>query len=221
MAGGAADWTGLYAGLQIGGAFTAASADYSAPNAFDTDYTTPPVDSNKTGFAIGGNVGFDFALHNLVLGAVADYTFLTGLNENRFGGWPDCSFGSCSPLVHTDANGLITFRGRAGFEVMDGTLLYGTAGIGFLHTSDTMNVTGTAGKGGNFRSSKWAPALIYGAGVEEMLDDGLSVKMEVLHGDANTTTGFAHDTHYFASDLPVYYKHSITLATLGVTFHIH
>lgn len=52
---------------------------------------------------------------------------------------------------------------------LDGTLLYGTAGYGFAQLEPGKNVTS---------KSEWRGGMLFGAGVEQNLGNGLSVKLE-------------------------------------------
>ena len=207
---------GFYVGASIGVGQGQATADYSIPNQWDTSYSVAPVSGTSTGFTIGALAGFDWGVGNSTWGIVADYHYLSG-GESRGAPWPDCS--SCTGLLKLSSQGLISIRGRYGFNVADGTMLYATAGFGWLDMNDNLNVG--RGKGGNFHANSWTPAIVVGGGLEQRLDDSFSVAGEVLWARSDTVSQMPLDTHYFTSDTPVYYSNSVVLATFNIIWHMN
>jgi len=212
------NWTGFYVGGSAGVALHQSSTDYTAANAWDTDYSNPLINSSKIGGLVGGTVGFNYQIHNFVIGAEGDISYVGGVGGTKVGGWPDCFAGDCLATAHTDIQGLATLRARAGID-FSGTLIYGTAGIGWMKLHDNFNVLGADAKGGNFSSSKWAPAFVVGGGVEQKLTQNWSVKGEVLWAKAETTTAAPTDLSYFDTTTPpVNYDHSLTIGRIGLNY---
>jgi len=215
------NWTGFYVGGSAGVALHQSSTDYGAANTWDTDYTSPPVDASKIGGLIGGTLGFNYQIHNFVIGAEGDISYVGGVGRNRIGGWPDCTAPSCFASADTDIQALATLRARAGID-FNGTLVYGTAGIGWMKLHDNFNVLGTNNKGGNFSSNKWAPAFVVGGGVEQKLTQNWSVKGEVLWAKAESTdAGATTSTANFdgtGTPPPVTYNHSLTIGRIGLNY---
>ena len=208
---------GFYIGASLGVGQGQGTADYSVPNVWDTNYSTNPVTASSTGFTVGALAGFDWGVGNSTWGIVADYHYLSG-GVTRAAVWEECG-SSCTGVVKLSSQGLISIRGRYGFNVADGTMLYGTAGIGWLQVNNNLNVG--SGKGGNFKADEWRPAIVLGGGLQQRLDDNLSVAAEVLYAKSDTTATLPQDTSYFASNLPVYYQNSVVLATVNLIWHMN
>jgi len=213
------NWTGFYVGGSAGVALHQSSTEYGAANTWDTNYTSPALSVSKIGGLVGGTVGFNYQIHNFVIGAEGDISYVGGAGRNTVGGWPDCGAPSCFASADTDIQALATLRARAGID-FNGTLVYGTAGIGWLKLHDNFNVLGTGTtKGGNFSSSKWAPAFVVGGGVEQKLTQNWSVKGEVLWAKAETTSASATTLNYFDNTTPpVHYDHSLTIGRVGLNY---
>jgi outer membrane immunogenic protein len=211
-------WTGFYIGGSAGAVLHESSTDYSAANTWDTDYSGAQVHNSKIGGIVGGQVGYNYQIHNFVIGAEGDISWLGGLGRTGIGGWPDCFSGTCLPAASTNATAFASIRGRVGVD-FSGTLVYGTAGIGWLKLQDNFNVLGTGGKNGNFSTSKWAPAFVAGGGIEQMLTPNWSIRGEVLWVKTETTDARPTDLHYFDTTTPpVNYNHALTIGRVGVNY---
>ena len=102
---------------------------------------------------------------------------------------------------------------------LDGTMLYATAGFGWIDMKNNLNVG--SGKGGNFKSSSWQPAIVLGGGLEQMVDDNFSIAGQVLYARTDTVAALPQDISYFSSDLPVYYTNNVVLATVNFIWHMN
>jgi len=127
------NWTGLYIGAHVGGAWTSVDR-------FATNDATGAIDnrasSSASSFMGGGQVGYNWMFaHNWVLGIEADVSGLrlapsdTSLNVG--GGVPN-------RLVNHEekADWVATLRGRLGYAWAN-WLLYGTGGVAWEHLSAT------------------------------------------------------------------------------------
>ncbi|WP_424360583.1 outer membrane protein [Methylocystis parvus] len=191
-------WTGFFAGVNIGGGWTANTLNYAniAP------YTDPvagglwllPGSSNGGGNAGGvvggGQIGYDWQFRDsIVVGAEADIqgsTMQSGGNAS----WavypsPVTPGGILAPLAPSGNIGIAlnwfgTVRGRAGFLVAPTFLVYGTAGFAYGQVQG--QYTGYS----NVRVG-WTA----GGGVEWLVRPGWSVKGEYLFMDLDSggTTG--------------------------------
>jgi len=208
---------GFYVGASIGVGQGQGTADWSVPNVWDTSYSTSPVTGNSTGFAIGALAGFDWGVGNSTWGIVADYHYLSG-GETRGAVWEECG-SSCTGVLKLSSQGLISIRGRYGFNVADGTMLYATAGFGWIDMNNNLNVGD--GKGGNFHANSWEPAIVVGGGLEQRVNDNFSIAGEVLYARTDTIAQLPLDTSYFDSDTPVYYSNSVVIATFNVIWHMN
>jgi outer membrane immunogenic protein len=208
-------WTGCYAGLSAGGARHNAKSDISDVTFYE-GYSSQTLDYSKWGGAAGAQVGCNWQSRNFVFGVEADWNWLGTSYSNTIQHVDTAETSS----VTNDAKGLATLRARFGFD-FDGTLLYGTAGIGWLKTENYFNVNALSGgvpKGGNFSSSKWTPAFVAGAGIEHMLTRNWSVRGEVLWAFADTVTAPALDPNYFADGNTVKYTGTLNIWRLGVNY---
>lgn len=215
-------WTGLYIGANAGVAYHELSVDYSGPQGWDTSYANNPLHMSKVGGTLGGQVGYNYQIRSMVIGVESDLAWLGGMSSSKFGGWSDCSTTNCLPLASTDAKGLWSVRARFGIDVMNGTLLYATAGFGEVKINNTMNVTGANAKGGNFVSSKWAPAFVVGGGIEQMIDSRWSLRGEVLFAKTEDQSAGPADTHYFSGSPvpPVNYTNSVGIGRIAINYKI-
>ena len=161
-------WTGLYLGVEGGGAWG---------NAEQTDAT--PWSSGRydaSGALVGGTVGYNWQLGNIVLGLEGDgsATWIQGSTAGDSPAYQACYLPNCS--AHLEALG--TARARLGIAI-DRFLPYVTGGvaIGSLHGAEgTGAVEGGAG-------TTTVVGWTAGAGVEAQLAPNWSAKIEYLHVD--------------------------------------
>lgn len=172
-------WTGLYLGLQGGYTWGDANSAYDDPLLA----AVAPIDTmNLDGWlgGITGGVNYQFA-NGVVIGLEADIAYAD---------ISDTVYDVAADVVNSDPGNTITsktdvvgsVRGRLGYA-FDRTLLYGTGGLAFSHTtvsategdlSDDANLTG------------WT----IGAGIEQAFTDRISVKFEYLYSEFGDHTWF-------------------------------
>ena len=217
-------WTGFYAGGSLGIAMSQTSSDHSDPMAYDGygSYNMNRLDRTAIGWIGGGQVGYNWQHKHFVYGVEGDLSFLSA-KGTATGPWVD----SGESVTRTSKpQALASIRGRFGWD-FDGTLIYGTAGVGFLKTEHNTYVNALNGgvpKGGNFRTSKWAPAIVVGGGVEHMITNNWTVRGEVLVAHAETVDAGPTDTHYFpagpasAGGGVVKYDQNVVIGRFGVNY---
>ena len=209
------NWTGFYLGGSLAAGIYNVEVD---PNDVAADAGDAGFTSKKSKLAWGGGVqgGYNWQMRRAVFGVEADYTYLSANASHVTGFIDDC--GACTPIT-AKTSGLITLRGRFGYD-LDGLLIYGTAGIGWLKANYNYNVLDSSSpKGGNFASNKWQAAFVAGGGVEYMLNRNWSVKAEVLWVKPETVTAVALDTHNFTPGTTVKYDADLYLSKFGVNYH--
>jgi len=186
-------WTGFYAGLNLGGAWSANSVN---PNQLTPYVSTADGQlfllpgngnggSNAGGVVGGGQIGYNYQFGNsFLLGAEADIqgtsmSSNTG-NSNRIL-YPDPNFAGnfLVPLAPGGNPGIAlnwfgTVRGRAGFLFTPTLLVYGTGGFAYGGVS-----------GGFSNSSNTRTGWTAGGGVEWMFMPNWSAKAEYLYTDLN------------------------------------
>ena len=163
-------WTGFYIGGHIGGALENSNLqDPFGPVSFGDSVTT-------TAFIAGGQIGGNYQIGNVVLGAEADLSWATSRgDETCFGITGGAFFASnCS----VDPTLFSTVTGRLGYA-FGRTLVYAKGGAAWEHTNVDMAVNVNPGL--NFLASAnsygergWTA----GGGVEYALTPAWSLKLE-------------------------------------------
>jgi outer membrane immunogenic protein len=155
-------WTGVYVGGEVGGGQSHLSG---------MDPTTPAAgwtSVNTNGVIAGGQLGFNYQIGNVVLGAEGSYAW-SGINMTAGG-----PFAGGPGLTISDKNDYVaTATGRLGYA-FDRLLVYGKGGGAWTRDKLSANdgLGGTAS--GNFNRTGWTA----GAGIEYAFWQNLSVKLE-------------------------------------------
>jgi outer membrane immunogenic protein len=159
------DWTGIYGTLS--GGYSGINLDGAQD---DTDDSEPLIfpgdpDSDKSwsdGAAFGLGLGYNHDMGDFVFGLDGDVSFLT--NENQL---------EMKQTIEADYDWFATARVRAGYDA-DGTLLYATGGLAALGANFDDGADST-----NETFVGWTA----GAGIEHMISDSFSVRVEALYAD--------------------------------------
>jgi outer membrane immunogenic protein len=156
-------WTGLYIGGNAGYAGT--TVDQTVSGSGGTGSTDIP------GFLVGGQVGGNYQIGAIVLGAEADFDGTTITKSTTAG-----------ILVGTEqVPWVATFRGR--FGVAFGRfLVYGTAGGAATEIRSVLN----AGVNGSANTTITSGAWTAGGGLEVAISESLSARLEYLYLDTGT-----------------------------------
>lgn len=164
---------GFYAGVFVGygGAKFSGIVDSDELPGDPEDTETFP-DEWSMGLVYGGYVGVGVVEGSIYYGGEIS---LTGGN---FGGYAEDE--GPFDFATNDFSYLATVRGRLGVVLSDQTLIYGTAGFGFIGSDftahDDIDSENDVG-----RTNMVLPAAIVGAGVEQGLTDTISVRLEGLY----------------------------------------
>jgi outer membrane immunogenic protein len=193
------NWTGFYAGLNVGGAINDSkytlsptgnflTPDFSADNPLRTD----SGDFNSGAFTGGGQIGYNYQYGCFVFGVETDFNY-NGVDEsqyvNRALPVPPFFGGQFVHTVTQNFDYFGTFRGRLGYTPVDRFMIYGTGGLAYGDVSSHTDALFTAG-GDRYAGSSsgmqagWAA----GAGGEYALTRCLSVKVEYLFIDLGSKT---------------------------------
>lgn len=170
------DWTGVYAGLNAGYAWTDTSGtDIDGWTVIDGE----TINADGGAFVGGAQLGYNWQSNSLVGGVETDINYVGGSDTGTTVSAPFDNH------VESDGGFLGTLRLRAGFAA-DRFLVYGTGGLAFgdigTHWYDNGGTFGLD-TGSNMRVG-WAA----GAGVEYAVTDSASVKLEYLHFDLGSET---------------------------------
>lgn len=154
------------------GFYVGANAGYAFGQA-DIDEAVSEVDE-ADGFVGGGQVGYNYQFGNFVLGAEADLSYF-GLEAE------DGDFG-------LEANWLGTIRGRVGYA-FDRLMVYGTGGVAFSDIGYAVPDTGD-GDDDDDTQIGWT----VGGGVEGMITENISAKLEYLYVNFSDEDQFGEET---------------------------
>jgi outer membrane immunogenic protein len=186
-------WTGLYAGVNLGGSkgVSALRTSVEAPGDYFTRQDISQigdlgsVDSSPTGFTGGVQVGYNYQHESIVMGLEADLNALqlsdTQKQTGSYNSSPATKF-AISQSIHTDW--LVTVRPRLGV-VLDRLLVYGTGGVALTQFKYDEEYTDTFGVGHRKTESFSETRLGWtiGGGVEYALRENWSLKGEYLYAD--------------------------------------
>lgn len=161
------NWTGPYVGIYGG---------YGWGDSRHTD-TVLGVDSgsfNVDGWLVGGTFGYNWQSGSSVFGLEGDFA------------WNDADGGNAGGAlgipVTTEMKWLSTLRARLGFAA-DASLFYVTGGAAFADVRAT---------GGGVTASDTRTGWTVGAGVETMLGQGWTTKLEYLYVDLGDKTMYTN-----------------------------
>jgi outer membrane immunogenic protein len=217
-------WTGFYAGLNLGGGWSANSVN---PNQLTPYVSTADGQlflfpgngnggNNAGGVVGGGQIGYNYQFgSNFLVGLETDIqgtSMRSGGNSNSVL-YPDPNFPGqfLYPLVPGGNPGIAlnwfgTVRGRAGWLFTPTLLLYGTAGFAY---------GGVSGGFSNYSNTRtgWTA----GGGVEWMFMPNWSAKAEYLYTDLNSggqTGPFGFQTGY-------HHHPQFNIVRAGVNYHFN
>jgi len=206
------NWTGLYIGGNFGYSWGRANSDFTFTPTGTTTTTTSNNRQNINGVLGGAQIGYNWQSSAFLYGLEADFQGadqkgrITVLDTNptdvaNAGGGVGCTIGGTStpcPAAITSTLGqklewFGTVRGRVGYLVAPSWLVYGTGGLAYGRVkSDFLSVE----PDGETDVSHWAETRVgwaAGAGVEAMLWDRWTWRLEYLHVDL-TRNGSTNST---------------------------
>jgi outer membrane immunogenic protein len=180
-------WTGLYAGLNAGYAF---SRDFTREiSAIPYDPGGPERFGSRTsGFTGGGQIGYNYQVGHLVLGIEADFNYL---DLSR-------TVNSRSGAVTSDVSGGFVGSVRPRLGLAWGPLLvYGTGGLAYGSIDST--ITGNHANTLSASSTDMRLGWVAGGGLEYALNRNWSIRAEYLHTDLGRVdlSGVALDTNTY------------------------
>jgi outer membrane immunogenic protein len=149
-------------------------------DAKDLTPTNTPRNLDPTGYFAGGQVGCNWQWQpQWVFGVEAD---LAGANISETKSFT----GGGQPTIEEKIDRLATIRARAGF-VSGQNLLYVTGGWGWADTSRHVRLAGLGGNPFQTQSESF-DGWVLGAGLEHMIAQNWTVKLEYLYYDLGSGT---------------------------------
>lgn len=202
----AISWGGFYGGVVGAYGWGNTTAAFSAPS-FITSWEAVNIGTN--GGLLGGTLGYNFDMHNWVLGIEGD------ISAGNIGGSSFLPATCCAQFNPFDTVGAFhqsyfgTVRGRIGWSGGGSTLWYATGGLAVSdgHREITNSFVG------DVNTSATHVGWTVGAGVEHKITTHWSVKAELLYADlgtqhyADSGSGVVTDVHL-----------TDTLARVGVNY---
>lgn len=198
------DWTGFYAGVNIGGVASGSSLTPD-PSVMGTGYGLGDADDLlKSGVIGGGQIGYNWQLSpSWVFGLEGD---ISGMNARR----SVCNIDDCFPtspyVFSTKTDWLATARARLGYT-FDRSMLYVTGGGAFAGVRDSF---------GTSASDMTRSGYAIGAGLETALWGNWSAKAEYLY--ANVGTDRVNST--LDAGAYVDFKHEYQIGRIGLNYRI-
>jgi outer membrane immunogenic protein len=204
----AQNWSGFYVGLNTGGAWNNTQftdlGDTSKGFAFTAGQTF--WSPNAGGITVGGQIGFNWQVANIVYGLEADANLANAKSS--------ASFPANFAVARTNLDRFVTVRGRIGFTVSPMLLTYVTGGLAVAHIRDAW---GSACCGGNeFASNANRTGWAFGGGFEYMVGANWTFRLEGLFAD------FGHQNVVGPLGCPAFYRstfaHTLAIVRGGFNF---
>jgi outer membrane immunogenic protein len=231
-------WTGFYVGLNLGGAW--GNSSYTLlPDAVWATTPPPNAQTQLTGDGLatlhmssvsaGGQVGYNWQVHNVLFGGEADIQYIGLHKTNVFTQNGPLGVNIVTPYIITESSRsdwMATIRGRLGL-VAGRVLFYGTGGVAFAdsQSADTLNFptllpaatfTGTGAR------SSVQTGWTAGGGVEWAFNDHWTAKAEYLYArfPTSTTRMTAINAGLFNTGVTQAYSDrlAVNLARLGLNY---
>jgi outer membrane immunogenic protein len=170
-------WSGAYFGGNVGFGW-GRSADTSTLNTGGPPIFSDTQSSNMNGIVGGGQIGYNYQNGYWVEGLEADFQATSQRSSHSF----TCPAGLCSAAavpatLNQEPNWFGTFRGRIGFAPLERLLLYATGGLAYGQVDSTSTLAGTN------RTSDINAGWTAGAGIEALVAENWTVRVEYLHVD--------------------------------------
>ena len=192
-------WTGFYVGGNAGYAWgeNRTRYDYALTNTADfaefnaLGLVPQSLGRNGNGFIGGGQIGYNYQIGQLVLGAEADLQYLDMRQQSSWARTLSDATGAATVTTsaRSSVDWLGTVRARAGYA-FDRTLIYVTGGLAYGRTKDASTITSVGSDDdGNFaglwtgRKAGTRAGWTLGGGIEYAITGNLTIKGEYLYYD--------------------------------------
>lgn len=186
------NWTGLYIGAQVGGAFQGSSG-------FTTNDPTMFGQRDDSSFIGGGVLGANYQFSpNWVLGIEGEFN---GLSNNRY------TFDNGVDAARVKNDWLASVTGRLGYTWGPG-MIYAKGGVAFRDNGGIAATTPVL-------VSRDTTGYTVGAGLEYMFAPAWSAKIEYQYYN------FDHTNLAFASGSTVNYRDDLHTVKAGINYHFN
>jgi outer membrane immunogenic protein len=202
------DWTGAFVGV-IGSVVSLEGHYDKIPDCVPGDPVCGPVDPEMSGTSYMGGIigGFNYQINDFVVGIEGDYQWGGEIAQNR----------DPAELTYMRFNSMATIRGRAGM-VFDSTLLYLTAGWGFVDTEFGGQVGDPNGANFDVSDSKWINGVVIGGGMEHAFSSNFHGRLEYLYMDTGGMDYRLEDPNGFGGNVDMHFT-GIHSVRAGLTYN--
>lgn len=182
------DWTGPYAGVNIGFGTGSSQTDVTLSGAWTSEPTTLQTRvtndwSNKLkpkGVTFGGQLGYNVqAAPNFVVGVEGDFSISKADDARSFvsSGVPTYTFGN-----DVDVKNMFSLRAKAGVSTGK-TLIFATGGWAWAKSEFGAEVISNGGYTKEGRFKKTTDGFVIGAGVEHKFSPNVSARLDYSYTD--------------------------------------
>jgi outer membrane immunogenic protein len=180
------NWTGFYFGGNVGYGWATSSgtSTINVPAGFGVVVgvnATATTSGNTNGAIAGGQVGYNYQIGALVLGAEADMQW-SGQSTTQTA---SCGVG-CTLTGTSGIDWFATVRARIG-GAFDRLLIYGTGGLAIIDATDKLSASGFGATINLVSLSDTAIGFTAGAGLEYAITNNILAKAEFLYMQADAS----------------------------------
>jgi outer membrane immunogenic protein len=223
-------WTGFYFGVNAGYAWgnsdpsliVNSSPPPSPIGPLGTISATPSL--HPRGFIGGGQAGYNWQSGQWLIGGEVDISGISAKADATLSPFFTGKGGQNTGTMSSQYDWLFTARARGGFLVAPNWLLYVTGGLAVTRVNDMFTCTGRCGSGfsgiiTSSDSTTLAGATI-GGGVEAMLGQNWSARVEYLHASFKDTTPATTSFPIPTPPIPNLYSfhHELDIVRLALNF---
>lgn len=216
------NWSGFYAGLEVGYAF-ADQAEYD----YGVDFVNVILDdvfdvlNNDVDGLLGGVYGgFNHQAGNFVFGLEGSFA-TADINGSASGDLPIGGPLGFTAETETDINWLATATGRVGFLVSDDFLIFAKGGAAFAEIESHGTLDGfVSGRWASIDASETALGFTVGAGGEFKFADNWSAKLEYnyvrfddVDFSGDVATIFGNTEYDYSADVDLH------IVKAGIAYH--
>jgi outer membrane immunogenic protein len=208
------DWTGFYIGVHGG-------YGWGEMNPDDFDFSGAFHNPKPKGGLFGGQAGYNWQYGRAVVGLEIDYSAAWLKDDQQVNFYKYCDIvvlrvnrdcGTVGLALRSKIDALASARARAGFLLTDNLLAFGTAGLGWGHSAETIALTFNGNDVVALKAKTDHFGWVAGGGLEYKLAHNWLLRGEYLHYD------FGSDGYAFQPLLTINTKTTVDVARGAVNY---
>ncbi len=194
------NWSGAYLGASLGYGWGNSRTTYDRDG---NDHLTPET-AEPSGYLGSLTLGYNYQLgNNIVVGIEGDIGIMDVDANDRIDMWD-------GHVWKSQFGGMWgTLRGRLGYA-FDNTLIYGTGGLAFMETAET--ILGDNDATQNTYNEGVHTGWVLGGGIEYALSSNVTTKVEYLHMEFPKHTGYTNNEELYS------FKNDVDLVRVGLNY---